>query len=343
MMKKLLIVGSNTIHTYNYIELVQDYFDEILLITNKAREGYSVNTIELDFSLSVRNIFKTVSALRKQIIDFQPSVIHIHQANSYAFYTLLANKKIKTPTVLTIWGSDVLVNPDKSVFLKKIASYNLSKANFLTADAKFITQKVNQLAQPQNAVLIANFGIGIEPKPVPKENIIYSNRLHKKLYRIDQIIDAFHLFSQKNSNWKLVIAAIGDETENLKSKVELLGIQNQVEFVGWIDKIENEKWYSKSKIWVSIPESDATAISLLEAMACNCIPVVSDLPANKEWIEDKINGVIVSDFNSDFLSQALSLDFEKASKVNQQKIQEEGTKEANRTKFINLYKQILEK
>ena len=50
--------------------------------------------------------------------------------------------------------------------------------------------------------------------------------------------------------------------------------------------------YQKSKIYISIPSSDATAISLLEAIANNCVCFVSNLPANSEHILDKINGFI---------------------------------------------------
>lgn len=340
-MKKLLIVGSQTIHTYNYIELIKDYFDEILLITDKKREGYSYKTIELDFSLSLLNYKTTVKKIKKAIKEFKPSVIHIHQANSYAYYTLLAARKMDIPTMLTIWGSDVLINPKKNLILKKIAQFNLKTADYLTADAQFIIQNVYALVKPKNDILIANFGIGVDPKPREKENIIYSNRLHKQLYRVDKIIDAFHKFSLLHTDWKLVIAATGDETDNLKKKVVDLQLSNKVEFMGWIDKEQNEKWYSTSKIWVSIPESDATAISLLEAMACGSIPIVSDLPANKEWIKDGVNGIIVKDVESEFISRALTIDFEKAKEINHRLIEENGTKTANREKFINLYKGAL--
>lgn len=341
-MKKLLIVGSNTIHTYNYIALIHDFFDEILLITNEKRENTDYPTVELDFSLSVKNILSTPKEIKKQIAAFQPSIIHIHQANSYAFYTLLANKKFHIPTILTIWGSDVLVNPNKSIFLKKMTAYNLSKATYLTADAQFIEQTIRQLATSKHPLLVANFGIGIDPKPVEKENLIYSNRLHKKLYRIDKIINAFASFSEKHPDWKLVIAATGDETETLKNQAANLQLTEKVVFVGWVDKVENEKWYSKSKIWASVPESDATAISLLEAMACGCVPVVSDLPANKEWIENGVNGIVVKNLDGDFLSEALTIDLEHAATINRKRIDTDGTKEANREKFIHLYTTILQ-
>ena len=116
---------------------------------------------------------------------------------------------------------------------------------------------------------------------------------------------------------------------------------NDVDFVGWIQKEENEQWYSKAKIWVSIPESDATSISLLEAMACGCIPVVSDLPANREWIQSGVNGIVVEDLQSDFISKALKLNYKEAIEINKQRIEKDGTKEANRTKFLQLYQTIV--
>jgi glycosyltransferase involved in cell wall biosynthesis len=49
--------------------------------------------------------------------------------------------------------------------------------------------------------------------------------------------------------------------------------------------------------------SDGTSVSLLEAMAAGCVPVLSDLPANREWVVDGLNGFLVSDL--DRLDQAM--------------------------------------
>jgi len=344
-MRKLLLVSSNTIHTYKYLQLVEGYFDEILLITNEKSAVYDFPTIELSFNLTIKNLFAAVKEIKRQISLFEPSVIHIHQANSYALYTLLANKKGTIPTVLTAWGSDVLLLPKTSFLLRKMVQFNLRKADFLTSDSTFMAEEMKKLVPLKNEILIANFGIDVTPLSCEKENIVYSNRLHKKLYRVDTIIDAFVRFKKNevSENWRLVIAATGVETESLKQKVESLGLQNDIDFVGWIQKEDNERWYSKAKIWVSIPESDATSISLLEAMACGCLPVVSDLPANREWIQSGVNGIIVDDLESDFISAALSLNQVDAKEINKQRIVQDGTKESNRKKFIELYQSILKK
>jgi glycosyltransferase involved in cell wall biosynthesis len=343
-MRKLLLVSSNTIHTYKYLQLVEDYFDEILLITNEKSAVYDFPTIELSFNLTIKNLFATVKEIKKQISLFEPSVIHIHQANSYALYTLLANRKGTIPTVLTAWGSDVLLLPKTSFLLRKMVQFNLRKADFLTSDSTYMAEEMKKLVPLKNEILIANFGIDVTPLLCVKENIIYSNRLHKKLYRVDKIIEAFARFKQNNErkDWRLVVAATGTETDSLKDKARSLGLTDYVEFVGWIQKEDNEQWYSKAKIWVSIPESDATSISLLEAMACGSIPVVSDLPANREWIQSGVNGILVEDLESDFISDALILNQAEAIEINKQRIEEDGTKEANREKFLNLYQTIIE-
>jgi glycosyltransferase involved in cell wall biosynthesis len=293
--------------------------------------------------LKIKTLFSTVKEIKKQIELFEPSIIHIHQANSYAFFSLLACRKSFIPTVLTAWGSDVLILPKSNFLLKKMVRFNLRNADFLTSDSIYMAQEMEKIAPLKNRIIIANFGIDVTPTNCEKENIVYSNRLHKKLYRVDKIIEAFSLFyTNNNTDWKLVIAATGTETDILKIKAAELNLEHAIEFVGWIQKEDNEKWYSKAKIWVSIPESDATSISLLEAMACGCIPVVSDLPANREWIQSGLNGIIVNDLESDFISDALKLNLAEAINMNKNRIEKDGTKASNRIKFIQLYQTILE-
>ena len=340
-----MIIGSNSIHVYNYINLVKDYFDEIILITNKKREGTSVKTIELDFHLKLSSRLKTVAKIKKLIQEYSPSIIHIHQVNSYAYYSLLAARKSSAPKILTAWGSDILLSPKNSFLLKKMVQFNLRHADFLTSDSEFMAEEIRSLLPRRKLdILIANFGIEIIEKDLLKENIIYSNRLHKKLYQIESVINAFKLFLENSidKSWKLVIAATGEETDNLKSMVEHLNLKGNVEFVGWVDQEKNVEYYSKARLFVSIPESDATSISLLEAMAYGCIPVLSDLPANREWIDDGKNGIIVNSPSENIFERALKLNMSEVASLNKRIIIEKGTKVANKKKFIQLYDHFLQ-
>ncbi|MFZ9848365.1 MAG: glycosyltransferase family 4 protein [Flavobacteriales bacterium] len=345
MKPKLLLIASNSAHVVNYYYLIKDYFSDILVISNSKISDTTVKCETLDFALGkVSNHFSTPKKIKEITLRFKPDVVHVHQLNVYSYYTVRALKKIKIPLLLTAWGSDVLLLPHSNRLMKKMVQYNIKHADALTADAQFVAEEIKSLV-PSNTknILVANFGIGIEPQIQEKENIIYSNRLHKSLYRIDKVIDAFAKFSSTSAgkNWKLVVAGSGENTAELITLKDKLQLGDKVQFVGWVNKEVNASWYAKAKIFVSIPESDATAISLLEAMACSCLPVLSDLPANKEWINDGENGLIVKNIDEDFFSRALQADLAKANEINKKLIEEHGTKAVNRLKFISLYDKLL--
>lgn len=338
MAKKLLIIGSNTIHTYRYIQLIEEYFDDILLLTNKKNEDYNITSIEVDFRLGL-NILKSSKRIYNICKEFNPSIVHIHQANSYAFITLFALKNVSVPNVLSAWGSDVLVNPKRSFLFRWLLQYGLKNIDIATSDSLYMAHEMKNYSDNLD-VRIANFGIDIEGIKGVKEKIIYSNRLHKSLYNIDKIIKNFSIFVKNNSDWKLVIAGTGDETKQLNHLAQKLSIEASVEFIGWVDSKVNNEMYQKASIYVSVPSSDATSISLLEAIASNCICFVSNLPANCEHIVEGISGYIEPNLDK--------IDFEKYLKINKDLLEDVNNrkkqsyvKEFNKKIFLGIYNELI--
>jgi len=337
--KKLLLIGSASVHIQNYYNLVRDYFAEVMVVTNENIDYCPHAKV----SFKLRNpfkVYKSIQEIKKIIHELNPDIIHVHQANTYGFIASMANKR-SIPMVLTTLGSDVLLLPKRGFLYRCIVNKSLRDANFITADACFMAEAIHGLIG-QKDVTIANFGIDICPIPKghKKEKILYSNRLHKDLYNIDKIISGCATFLKKNTEWSLTIGANGNNTELLKAQAKQLISDEQVSFIGFVTADINRAIYIKSAIYISIPNSDGTAISLLEAMAYGAIPVVSDLPANREWIVDGENGIILRDRNvEEALGRALELDAKDVAQRNAQIISDRGSKEANRSIFLSLYDQ----
>lgn len=340
--KKLLLIGStiNPVHIRNYYNLVKDYFDEIIIVgTHKVDfcKSYSI-----DFRIKNPLILlKNIHRLRKLMLEFNPSIVHVHQANSFGYIASLANRN-RFPQVLTTWGDDVLIFPHQNFVFRKLVRTSLLSSDAITADAEVMKDAIHDFIG-NTSVEVINFGIELQNLPEkPKENILYSNRLHDDLYNIDKIILGSLAFLKSNSDWKLIIAGKGSNTEKLKQMVKDLVLETQVEFVGFLSPAENLENYLKAKIYISIPNTDGTSISLLEAMAYGCLPIVSDLPANREWVKDEENGIIVHDYKlEEALDRALNLDVKKVTEINSEIIASRATKEANRTKFIAIYDRLL--
>ncbi|MBP3253742.1 MAG: glycosyltransferase [Bacteroidales bacterium] len=333
---KLLIVGnSSSVHTNNLKTLVGGYFGQVKVADSK---NFSVR-MPLKF---IKSFFTSCKELRA----YAPSFIILYQVDIAAFaVTVIKRFFVKSlrrcPVLVVGIGSDVLTVADKSALNRRIARYVINHGDYFNAGSVAIKEKMQQLASRPIKVLIANLGTD-DILPQTKQDIVFSNRLHKDFYNIRKIIDAFAVFVRQAEyeHWKLVIAATGMETEFLNQAREL-GIEDKVQCVGWLDKQQNNYWYSVSKIWVSLPDSDSVSISLLEAMSAECFPVCSDVPALKGFLTDNINAVIVRDFEENFFKRAVDLMNDGILNRNRQQARDFADKEKNRQRFYSLFDEAL--
>ena len=214
----------------------------------------------------------------------------------------------------------------------------------VTADSEQMIQEIHALC-PDKEVVNANFGVDIdlpEAMNVERELILYSNRMHEPLYRIEDILNEFNAMC-KDSDGQLILAGKGSLTEKLKRFTMLHELTNQVTFTGFVTKTQNMSNYLKSKFFISIPTSDGTSISLLEALAYGCIPLLSDIPANREWVKDGENGIIIGRTEplNKAIQRGLELDIEKVQLYNRELINQRATKRANAALFKGIYARIL--
>ncbi|MEN9998613.1 MAG: hypothetical protein RI922_1603, partial [Bacteroidota bacterium] len=300
--------------------------------------GVAANEVISFRSLNPLNLLKSYRLLKKYIKSLNPDVIHIHQVNRLAYFVTKVAHSFSIPVITTAWGSDVLLIPQKNAFFHFLVKQTLKRSHVVTADSQDMIEAMNAIVPSDKYVLLQ---YGIDPiQASEKQTIVFSNRLHKKLYRIDQVITYFSDFVQVYPEWKLVIGGTGDETERLKNQVKLLHLSDKVEFVGWLQKADNAAWYAKSSIYISIPESDGTSVSVLEAMSAGCIPIVSDLPVSKEWIANGLNGVIEQQGENP-LVKAIELDLEKCAEINQRNVEERATRTASIIRFKEIYLKLI--
>lgn len=93
-------------------------------------------------------------------------------------------------------------------------------------------------------------------------------------------IKAFHLVLKKFPNAKLIFAGDGELLADSKNLVTELGIQNSVDFPGWISPEQQLTLLSKSAVFVQhsvtteVGDAEGTPVAILEASASG-LPIVS--------------------------------------------------------------------
>lgn len=343
-MKKLLLIGSNAgkAHLNNFLGLVQSYFDEVLVVSDYPVDFAPSKRVSFSLRNPI-NVYRSIHKLRSIIVEFQPTIIHVHQVNSYAYISGKANT-FNIPMVLTAWGSDVLLLPKKSIIHRWLVKQGLKRAKIITADSYQMKSVILALC-PKSTVVTANFGVNVDLTTALSSRramVIYSNRMHEPLYQIERILDGFKDFASTTPA-EMIIAGSGSLTEKLHEISSKEQLSNYLTFVGFVKKSQNRENYLKSKFFISIPSSDGTSISLLEAMAYGCIPILSDIPANKEWVENGVNGIIMK--HGESIAQALTrgtqLDAPTVQVINRNIIIERATKEANTKIFLSIYDALI--
>lgn len=102
---------------------------------------------------------------------------------------------------------------------------------------------------------------------------------------------------RKKINVKVIIGGIGPELENLKQEVKKLQLENNINFLGWVEQVDILNIYNSSKIFVLPSLGEGFPLTILEAMACGCVPVVTNVGDISEIVKDGYNGSIIYDPN----------------------------------------------
>jgi glycosyltransferase involved in cell wall biosynthesis len=329
--KRMLIVGNpKSIHT--------------IRLSRFFEENYQVNLIDEGIDFSFRNFFSALRQTKSILSKLSPDVLVLYQLNLTAFVATLANRKKKIPAFAIGIGSDILTMPKKGWAYKAMLKYVLKHSQAYNAGSPYLLEQMQKYCPKHSEILLANLGIN-PMQPIEKEKIVFSNRLHSPLYRIDEVIKAFANFVSKPefADWRLVVAATGKEKE-FQQLSQSLGIEDKVKFVGWLSQKENAEYYAKSKIYISLPKSDSFPISLLEAMSGECLCIISDLPAYKGIMKQGENCLIVSDLEiekADYIERVLELDSQNILQKNKTFADSYADIEKNKEKFNLEVKKLL--
>lgn len=234
------------------------------------------------------NTAKAARALR----DFRPDVVNAHFLPNYGW---MAARLGARPLVSTTLGSDVLLVPRKSPLHRWRTRYVLQRSDGVTADAQMLSRAIERFGTPTQRILVVPFGIEAErfttdtPRPPPPPLVVLSTRRFEAVYDVGTLLRAVELLPpERRQGLQLRLAGSGSQEPLLRRRA----MQTPVRFLGWLPQEVLDGELRQAHVYVSTARSDSTSVSLLEAMAAGCFPVVTDIAGNREWIRHEENGLL---------------------------------------------------
>jgi glycosyltransferase involved in cell wall biosynthesis len=293
--------------------------------------------------------FAALPRVRALAQGLRPDLVHGHYITSYGMWAAASGRR---PLVLTGWGSDILVSPRKSAMLRALTGKVLRRADMLTADSADMLAEIASY-RPGGALHQILWGADTdkfrpETKPAQPFRIV-SARAWEPNYNIDVILAATaRLVMRTEAAIELHLLGGGPLEPQLRAQCKALKLEGVVHFHGMVSEDEMARLVNSAHVSVSIPRSDATSVSLLESMAAGLPVVVSDLPANRQWI-DASGGVLLHPRDEEALARAL-LDLLEAPELaqsqgrrNREKVHPLASRRAQMDHMDALYRALLEK
>jgi glycosyltransferase involved in cell wall biosynthesis len=245
----------------------------------------------------------TRRSLRRALARVDPDVLHAHHLTVNGMRAWMSGFH---PYAVTVWGSDVLVTVRRSVRARIFARLSLHSADLVTGiSGHLVRAAVAAGARPERSrvlhfgVDLARFAAGPDPAALRDRlglvgrRVLFSPRTIAPLYRQATVVDALARLPQDVALVMTRHNANGAELERIEARIAERGLTGRVVIVPSVAYEEMSDFYRLADVVVSVPESDAGPITLVEALAVGRPTVCSDLPPVHEWLDDLDPSAIV--------------------------------------------------
>jgi len=311
-MRIAFLAGANSIHSVRWIKFFTDRGHSIVWISFappipeaedlvKKVKFYQIEPsplTDINGRFAIRHLPPAVKQIKRILLTERPDVLHVHSAGTYGLAGALVNFH---PTILTPWGSDILLG---GLIRKFILMFIVDRADAYTCDGENTFQKLIGLGAEREKIHLIRFGTDVEKfHPAQSKDFASSYGLAKSktlkiislrslepIYDIETLIKAAAIVVKSSPNIEFIIAGDGSQKEYLVDLAAKLNFTrlNLVKFVGRINNEELPALLQSADIYVSTALSDSgLSSSTAEAMASGLPVIVTDSGDNKEWVDNE--------------------------------------------------------
>ncbi|MBK9924217.1 MAG: glycosyltransferase family 4 protein [Anaerolineales bacterium] len=308
---------------------------------------------------------RLVLDFRRVVKRLKPDIVHAGPIQTCAFIAVLSGFR---PILTKSWGYDLVKDADSSKWMQWVTRYTLKRSAFFTSDANVTRDKAVSFGMNPENIVVFPWGVNIErfhPKADSRRKTVdgkkrstvggqrskaitlFCSRTWESIYGVDVLAKAFVKVAQMNPDVNLILLGGGSQGANIRRILMNGGVMERVHFGGQVGQRDLPRWYHMADIYISPSHVDGSSVSLLEALACGMPCLVSDIAANKEWVEDGVNGWLFRDGDVDDLAEKILLAIKsrrswgRIGKVARKVAEERADWKKNFGKLLDAYERIL--
>lgn len=281
---------------------------------NLARDGAPTKLQRQPLYLLVAALYIFLGSLqlfwvcRKQ----KPDLLQIHWPFPHGLMALPASFLLGIPMVFSFHGAELLL-ANKFGFVASILRWLLPIAKGVTANSSYTCTLIRKLYN--GPVTIIPYGLTIEAKPpktrspeeIPK--LLFVGRLDERK-GLRYLLEALPLILDQQPV-SLHVVGKGILEEEIKLQCQSMGLNNYVQFLGFVSKEELADQYAGCDIFVlpaiidSKGDTEGLGIVMIEALAHQKPVIASAVGGIVDVIQSGITGLLVPQKDPKALAQAI--------------------------------------
>jgi glycosyltransferase involved in cell wall biosynthesis len=199
--------------------------------------------------------------------------------------------------VVSALGSDLITHVSRP-FWRHLFQWECRRADAVHAVSAYLGELLlGPIGVPPERLIVSPVGVDLEflkyvdPSRRPNSGRILCTRSHWPVYDQPTVVRALARLKEQGVPCHLTFTSTrgAEATWHLVAE---LGLEDRISFQPGYRYAELPALLGTADLYVSASLSDGTSQSLLEAMSTGAFPVVTDIPANRPWVEHGRNGFL---------------------------------------------------
>lgn len=248
--------------------------------------------------LKLTDLMAQVRETRASLKKFRPDIVHALRVQNEGY---LAAFSRTGDYFVSSWGSDFIDTAKNSFIHRQLTKYTLKHAKQFMADCErdiFLATKFSLPKSVPRHVFPGNGGVDSDifypPAVLCNTPTILYCRGMSRITRIDTLLDGFKLLQTRSHSTAhlTILTPVSTHKQFMESIIRREIDLTSITLRDFVDPLELAQIMREHTVFVSPMMSDGVPNSMLEAMACGMVPVMSDLESVREYVTNGINGFI---------------------------------------------------
>ena len=247
--------------------------------------------------------------LKRVIRLVKPDLVHAGPIQTCGLLAALTGFR---PLLTMSWGFDLMQDAERNDWWRYVTRYTLARSTFFTSDCETTRQKAIAFGMNPDRTIVFPWGVDLKhftPKNwsmfTDHSFTVLCNRSWEPLYGVDVLARAFVEAARQRPELRLMLLGGGSQGNLLRQILTDGGVMERVHFGGQVRQAELLRYYQMADLYISASHVDGSSVSLMEALACGLPALVSDIPANQEWVTERVNGWLFPDGDVEALATAI--------------------------------------